>query len=101
MGISFAKIGFWKLAGLGVTLGCLHLGLSSRWPELSPHSPGPLQLRAKSLVVAEYFVLMLTLMAAVGTIEAMIRAKDFKALRALSIALAYAAYLGFFWRVFH
>jgi hypothetical protein len=91
MTISFAKIGFWKLLGVGTVLELAHLALQHRWPELSPHYLGPRPVFAKIFLISEYCFALAAMMAAAGTIEN-ICTQHSKGAHPVLIVVAYAAY---------
>jgi hypothetical protein len=92
MSFSFAKIGFWKLIVLGLALELAHLVLKNRWRDLSPHSRHGVW--AATLLISEYVLLLATLLAAAGTVSAMLKNRNF--IRATLVVCAWLAYFGLF-----
>jgi hypothetical protein len=99
MPISFARIGFWKLTALGIALELVHFALGHWYADLSPHHYlGIRSLRnpwAKTLILSEYVVVMAAMVAAVGTIEAMLKNRNYlNAFVVVGVWIAYSALFG-------
>ena len=99
MGLSFTKIGFWKLLVVGIVLALVHLVLQSRWPELSPHYPGSRPVPFRVLMISEYCFLLAALMAAAGSVYD-IYTQHIKGAHPVLIIGAYAADFSFLIWVF-
>jgi hypothetical protein len=99
MGLSFARIGFWKLLGVGIVLEFTQLALQPRWPQLSPHYLGPRPLPLRILMISEYCFLLATLIAAAGTIHNFYT-QHRKGAHPVLIVVAYAAYASLYLWVF-
>jgi hypothetical protein len=97
--LSFAKIGFWKLLGVGIVLDLAHFALQSRWPELSPHYLGPRPVWMTVLMVSEYCFVLATLIAASETVYN-IYTQHRKSGHPVLIVVAYAAYVSLYMWVF-
>jgi hypothetical protein len=94
MMLSFTKIGFWKLLGVGIVLNLAHLALQPRWPELSPHYLGSRPVPFRVLMISEYCFLMAALIAAAGSVYD-IYTKHIKGAHPVLIVVAYARYFFF------
>ena len=90
MSFSFAKIGFWKLIVLGLALELTHFVLRNRWQDLSSHHQHGVW--AAALLISEYVLLLATLLAAAGTVSAMLKNRNFGS--AILVVCAWLAYFG-------
>jgi hypothetical protein len=99
MGISFEKIGFWKLLGIGIVLELTQIALRPRWPQLSPHYLGPRPVPLRILMISEYCCVLVTLIAAFSTLYS-IYAQHRKGAHPVLIVVAYAAYVSLYMWVF-
>ena len=99
MGLSFTKIGFWKLLVVGIVLALVHLVLQSRWPELSPHYPGSRPVPFRILMISEYCFLLIALLAVTESVYD-IYTKHIKGAHPVLMVVAYAAYFSLFLWVF-
>jgi hypothetical protein len=92
MSFSFAKIDFWKLIVLGLALELTHLVLRNHWQDLAPHHQHGAW--AATLLISEYVLLLATLLAAAGTVSAMLKNRNFSG--AILVVCAWLAYFGLF-----
>lgn len=75
MGFSVADFGFWRLAGLALVFEVAHALVEGHWAAVRGARLGPRPLSAVLFMFAEAVTLMLVVMAAIGTVTRIMKAR--------------------------
>ena len=104
-GVSFGRIGFWRLLGVGLFLDIIHRALGFWLPELSVGYNGPRAAWVKILLALQLFFAVAPLGAVVEIVQAALHEPD-RTKKSLSLLIGryvgfYAVYVFIFWRLLH